>query len=117
MSYAQATILVTLLVMIVWQLSPEAMVKRLHCWNDLANACGYRPGHIISSSQLRCRRDNLGLWTCFWTFCALVWVLKTRGLIVGKDWVIDSTIIDAFSTKDAHAGWWLGWLTIWVVLI
>jgi hypothetical protein len=26
-------------------------------------------------------------------------------LIVGKDWVIDSTIIDAFSPNDPQAGW------------
>lgn len=105
LSYADETVLVTLLVMMVWQLSPEAMVKRLRRWAELASACGYRPGQIISSSQLRRRRDGLGLWTYFWTFCALIWVLKTRGLIVGKDWVIDSTIIDAFSLNDPQAGW------------
>jgi hypothetical protein len=104
-SYSDATVLVTLLVMMVWQLSPEVLVKRLRRWPELADACGYRPGQIISSSQLRRRRDGLGLWTYFWTFCALVWVLKTRGLIVGKDWVIDATIIDAFSSKDGQAGW------------
>lgn len=104
-SYSDATVLVTLLVMMVWQLSPETMVKRLRRWSDLALACGYPPGQVMSSSQLRRRRDRLGLWTYFWTFCALVWVLKTRGLIVGTDWVIDSTIIDAFSRHDAQAGW------------
>jgi hypothetical protein len=104
-SYTDETVLVTLLVMMVWQLSPEAMVKRLRHWSDLAQAYGYHPGQIISSSQLRRRRDNLGLWTYLWTFCALIWVLKTRGLIVGKDWVIDSTIIDAFSPNDPQAGW------------
>jgi DDE family transposase len=104
-SYSDATVLVTLLVMMVWQLSPETMVKRLRRWSPLALACGYQAGQIMSSSQLRRRRDRLGLWTYFWTFCALVWVLKTRGLIVGKDWVIDSTIIDAFSPNDAQAGW------------
>jgi hypothetical protein len=32
-------------------------------------------------------------------------VPKTRGLIVGKDWAIDSTIIDAFSLHDTQSGW------------
>lgn len=105
MLYSDETVLVTLLVMLVWQLSPEAMVKRLRRWSELASACGYLPGQVVSSSQLRRRRDRLGLWVYFWTFCALVWVLKTRGLIVGKDWVIDSTILDAFSSSDPHAGW------------
>jgi hypothetical protein len=59
----------------------------------------------MSSSQLRRRRDRLGLWTYFWTFCARVWVLKTRGLMVGKDWVIDSTSIAAFWSKAGQAGW------------
>lgn len=104
-TYPNEAVLVTLLVMMVWQLSPESMVKRLRRWSELAIACGYQSGEIISSSQLRRRRDQLGLWVYFWTFCALVWVLKTRGLIVGKDWVIDSTIIDAFSVKDGQAGW------------
>jgi hypothetical protein len=47
----------------------------------------------------------LGLWVYFWTLCALVWVLKTCGLMVGKDCVIDSTIIDAFSSSNPQAGW------------
>jgi hypothetical protein len=39
------------------------------------------------------------------TFCALVGVLIGRGVISGRDWVIDSTIIDAFSSDDSGAGW------------
>ena len=104
-AYRDETVLVTLLVMMVWQLSPEALVKRLQRWPELALACGYQPGEVISSSQLRRRRDRLGIWISFWTFWALVWVVYTRGLLVGKDWVIDSTIIDAFSRSDQQAGW------------
>lgn len=103
--YSSATVLVTLLVMSVWQLSPEAMVKRLCRWNELALSCGYKPGHVISSSQLRRRRDQLGIWVYFLTFCALVGVLIRQGILSGRDWVIDSTIIDAFSRKDKQAGW------------
>jgi hypothetical protein len=99
------SIWVTLLVMAVWQLSPEAMVKRLRRWPELAAACGYGPGGVISSSQLRRRRDELGLWLYFVTFCALVWVLIRRGVLTGRDWVLDSTIFDAFSRKDKEAGW------------
>jgi hypothetical protein len=103
--YSSATILVTLLVMAVWQLSPEAMVKRLCRWNELALACGYEPGHVISSSQLRRRRDQLGIWVYFLTFCGLVGVLIRQGALLGRDWVIDSTLMDAFSRKDGQAGW------------
>ena len=91
--------------MTVWQVSPETLVKRLQRWPDLAAACGYSAGQIISSSQLRRRREQLGLWVYFMTFCALVWVLIGRGVLIGRDWVIDSTIIDAFSAHDAQAGW------------
>jgi hypothetical protein len=103
--YSDASVLVTLLVMVVWQLSPRQMAKRLKQWGELATACGYMPGQTISASQLYRRRDRLGLWVYFLTFCALVWVLISRGVIAGRDWVIDSTIIDAFSKHDEQAGW------------
>ena len=103
--YSDESILVTVFVMAVWQLSPRQMVKRLKRWDALALACGYRLGETISASQLYRRRDRLGLWMYFLTFCALVWVLISRGVIVGRDWVIDSTIIDAFSRNDKQAAW------------
>jgi hypothetical protein len=31
--------------------------------------------------------------------------LIERGVILGRDWVIDSTILDAFSRRDGRAGW------------
>lgn len=104
-TYQDESVLVTIMVMCVWQLSPETMVKRLKRWPDLAQACGFDPDQVISSSQLRRRRDKLGLCVYFITFCLLVFILIRRGLLVGHDWVIDSTIIDAFSAKDAEAGW------------
>ena len=104
-TYSDETILVTLLVMLVWQLSPRQMCKRLARWGDLATACGYPPGRRISASQLYRRRDRLGMGVYLMLFVALVWVLLSRGVIVGRDWVIDSTLIDAFSRKDKQAGW------------
>ena len=35
----------------------------------------------------------------------LVWVLISRGVIAGRDWMLDSTIIDAFSRQDEQASW------------
>jgi len=104
-TYLDESILVTIMVMSVWQLSPEALVRRLKRWSDLALACGFAPGEVISSSQLRRRRDNLGIWVYFLTFCILVLILIRRGLLLGRDWVIDATIIDAFSKDDPEAGW------------
>jgi hypothetical protein len=104
-TYSDASILVTVLVMAVWQLSPRQMAKRLKRWAALAVACGYQPGETISASQLYRRRDRLGVWTYFLVFCALVWVLISRGVIAGRDWVIDSTMIDAFSKRDREASW------------
>jgi len=103
--YLDASVWVTVLVMVVWQLSPEAMVKQMQRWPELAVVCGYAPWKVISSSQLRRRRDQLGLWVYFMTFCALVWVMIGRGVLIGRDWVIDSTILDAFSAHDKDAGW------------
>lgn len=104
-TYLDESILVTIMVMSVWQLSPEAMVKRMKRWPDLAMACGFEPGQVISASQLRRRRDNLGIGVYFLTFCTLVFILIRRGLLWGRDWVIDSTIIDAFCKDDPGAAW------------
>jgi hypothetical protein len=104
-TYLDESILVTIWVMSVWQLSPEAMVRRTKRWPNLATACGFVPGAVISSSQLRRRRDNLGIWVYFMTFCLLVLILIRRGIILGRDWVIDSTIIDAFTSQDPGADW------------
>lgn len=105
LEYQDESVWVTLLVMMVWQLSPEAMVKRMQRWSELAQACGFEPGQVISASQLRRRRDSFGLWVYFITFWALIWLLMGRGVLLGRDWVIDSTIIDAFSCLDKQAGW------------
>jgi hypothetical protein len=57
-SSSDATVLVSLFGMLVWQLSAEALVKRLRRGSALADACGYPAGPSISSSQLRRRRDR-----------------------------------------------------------
>lgn len=104
-TYGDESILVAILVMSLWQLSPERMVRRLKRWPELAVACGFESGAVISSSQLRRRRDKLGIGIYFVTFVVLVAILIRRGVIWGRDWVIDSTIIDAFSPKDTEAAW------------
>lgn len=104
-AYRDESVLVTIMVMTVWQVSPEALIKRMQRWPELALACGYAPGQIISASQLRRRRDSLGMWVYVITFCSLVFLLIRRGVLLGRDWVIDSTIIDAFSRNDGAAGW------------
>jgi len=103
--YPDEVILVTVIIMAVWQLSPRQMVNRLKRWPALAQACGYQPDRIISASQLYRRRDRLGLLVYFLTFCALVWQLIQRGIILGRDLVIDSTTVSAFSHKDMEAAW------------
>jgi hypothetical protein len=104
-TYSDETVLVTVLVMLVWQLTPRQVCKYLARWPVLAAACGYPVGCTISASQLYRRRDRLGLWVFFMLFIALVWVLISRGVIAGRDWVIDSTLLDAFSRQDTEAGW------------
>jgi len=81
------------------------MADRLARWPALAAACGYDPTHTISASQLYRRRDQLGLVAYFVTFCALVWQSIRRGVIRGKDLVLDSSLIDAFSRQDPDAAW------------
>jgi hypothetical protein len=104
-TYGDESILVTIFVMSIWQLSPESMVRRMKRWSALALACGFAPDSVISASQLRRRRDKLGIWVYFVTFCLLVAILIRRGVILGRDWVIDSTIIDACTLQDTDANW------------
>lgn len=104
-TYSDATILVTIMIMAIWQLSPRQMVNRLKRWPALAEACSYLPGQVISASQLYRRRDRLGLWVYFVTFISLVWLLIGRGVILGRDLVLDSTTIEAFSKLDLEAAW------------
>jgi len=103
--YPDEVILVTIMVMTIWQLSPRGMVRRLRRWSALAQACGYDPLPVISASQLYRRRERLGLWAYFVTFCALVWRLIGLGIITGEDIILDSTVIEAFSLKDLEAAW------------
>jgi len=103
--YPDEVILVTLMVMSLWQLSPRAMARRLRRWPELARACGYSPPQTISASQLYRRRDRLGLWVYLITFWALVWQLIRRGVIIGEDLVLDSTLVSAFSLSDLEAAW------------
>lgn len=103
--YPDEVVLVTLIVMSIWQLSPRAIARRLRRWPELASACGYSPSQVISPSQLYRRRDRLGLWVYWVTFCALVWQLIHRGVISGEDLVLDSTVVTAFSLADLEAAW------------
>jgi len=103
--YRDESVLVVIFVMSVWQWSPEYMVRTLNRWQTLAEACGFENGNVISSSQLRRRRDALGLWTYFVCFVLIVIILIRKGVIIGRDWVVDATILDAFSKKDQQAGW------------
>ena len=48
------------------------LVKRMQRWSELALSCGYAPEQVISASQLRRQRDQLGLWVYAITFCSLV---------------------------------------------
>lgn len=104
-TYSEVAILVTIMIMAIWHLSPRQMVNRLRRWPVLAKTCGYPSGRVISASQLYRRRDRLGLWVYFVTFISLVWLLVRRGVILGYDLVLDSTIIEAFSRLDLEAAW------------
>ena len=101
--YPDEAILVTVIIMTIWRLSPRAMARRLRRWPALATACGYAPPEVISTSQLYRRQDHLGLWVYFVTFCVLVWRLIHLGAIVGEDVLPDSTVVPAYSLLDLEA--------------
>lgn len=108
MVYEDATILLTFLIAKLWHLSYEEMLAWLHNWPSLALALGYpaQSGsgkvRIISlgSYSKRLRAITLSVYLAF--FVLLVRTLAAKGIIAGRDLIIDSTILRGWSLHDAY---------------
>lgn len=107
-TYADATVLVTFLVAKLWHLSYEEMLAWLHNWPLLAYALGYATNpktgqlQIISLGSYSKRLRALSLTLYFAFFVLLVRQLLKAGLLAGRDLIIDSTILRAWSLHDAY---------------
>lgn len=104
-TYSDATILLLALLGRLWQLSGREVCAWLRCWPALAAACGLPPGRVIHHAHLSRRIRALGPYPCGLLFLVLVEQALRAGLLRGRDAVLDSTLLAAWSPRDLHAGW------------
>jgi hypothetical protein len=107
-TYSAATVLLTFLVAKLWHLSYEEMLAWLANWPSLAYALGYgnnpKDGQlqIISLGSYSKRLRALSLTVYFVFFVLLVRQLLKAGAMAGRDLIVDSTILRAWSLTDAY---------------
>lgn len=104
-TYSDASILLIALIGRVWRLSyPEVSLWLLN-WPALASACGLPSGRVIHSAHLSRRVRQLGAYPIWLLYLYLVWRAIQIGLIRGRDVVIDSTLLSAWTRLDVSAAW------------
>ena len=106
--YEDATILLTFLVSKLWHLSYEEMLAWLHNWPALAQSLGYPTQsatgqvRIISLGSYSKRLRSISLSVYFAFFVLLVRQLTLKGVLAGRDLIINSTILRSWSLHDAY---------------
>lgn len=107
-TYTDATVLLTFLIAKLWHLSYEEMLAWLHNWPLLAQALGYPTDpktaqlRLISLGSYSKRLRAISLTVYFAFFVLLVRQLLRNGVLAGRDLIIDSTILRAWSLADAY---------------
>jgi hypothetical protein len=104
-TYADASILVLAVLGRLWQVSPRELCDWLTRWPALATACGLPSGRVIHPAHLSRRVRQLGPYPCWLLYLALVWQAIRGGLITGRDVVLDSTLLAAWTPDDPDAAW------------
>lgn len=110
-TYSDSSVLLTVVVMRVWRKGYESFTGWLARNSALAHALGYtaydEQGRLktISSSQLSRRARQLGFLPFLLFFIALVWQLMLLGAIVGRDLIIDASLLKAWYHADRDAQW------------
>lgn len=101
--YTDEQVMLTAIVMRVWRISMGEVIRRLSRWQKLQEACTFQPGQIISKSRFSRRLRQLGLLPYFFLMISLVYELARRGVIVGKELILDSTTLIAWYKEDFDA--------------
>lgn len=104
-TYTDATILLLALLGRLWHLSTREVCLWLARWPALAAACGLPPGWIIHPAHLSRRIRHLGPYPFWLLYLALVWRAVRCGLVSGRDVVLDSTLLAAWTKRDTAAAW------------
>jgi len=103
--YSDASVLLIALIARLWRLSYPDVCLWLTSWPALAAACGLSAGQVIHPAHLSRRVRALGPYPFWLLYLALVWRAIRVGLIRGRDLVIDSTLLTAWTRLDTSAAW------------
>jgi hypothetical protein len=103
--YSDASIVVIALIARLWNLSGREVYEWLTTWSALARACGLPQGRVIHHAHLNRRLRRLGAFPFWLLYLALVWRAIRSGLLRGRDVVIDSTLLSAWTGRDPDAAW------------
>lgn len=104
-TYSDASILLLALIGRIWKLSYPELCLWLVKWPALATACGLPAHRVIHSAHLSRRVRQLGAYPVWLLYLYLVWRAIQVGLIRGRDVVIDSTLVTAWTRLDIAAAW------------
>lgn len=103
--YSDASILLLALLGRLWHLSTREVCLWLGRWPALAAACGLPPERVIHPAHLARRVRRLGPYPFWLLYLALVWRAIRVGLLRGRDVVLDSTLLAAWTRHDPNAAW------------
>jgi Transposase DDE domain len=103
--YSDASVLLVALVGRLWQLSTREVCAWLAHWPALAATCGLPPGRVIHPAHLNRRVRHLGAYPVWLLYLALVWRAIEAGLVLGRDVVLDATLLAAWTKQDPDAAW------------
>lgn len=103
--YSDASVVVIALIGRLWHLSSREVCDWLVCWPALGAACGLPEGRVIHHAHFCRRVRDLGAFPFWLLYLALVWKAIRGGLLGGRDVVIDSTLLAAWTRGDPDADW------------
>jgi hypothetical protein len=103
--YSDASVLLIAVLARLWQLSSREVCLWLEQWSALATACGLPDHRVIDPAHFTRRVKKLGAYPFWLLYLALVWRGLGSGLLAGRDVVIDSSLLSAWSKGDPDAAW------------
>jgi len=103
--YSDASVLLIAVLARLWQLSSREVCLWLEKWPALAGACGLPDHRVIDPAHFTRRVKKLGAYPFWLLYLALVWRGLRAGLLAGRDVVIASSLLSAWSKGDPDAAW------------
>ncbi len=103
--YSDASVLLIAVLARLWQLSSREICLWLAQWSVLAAACGLPAQRVIDPAHFTRRVKKLGAYPFWLLYLVLVGRALGAGLLRGRDVVIDSSLLGAWSKGDPAADW------------